>query len=256
MIHKTAIIDPRADLGKDVDIGPFVVIEEEVTIGSGTVLGPNVYIRPYTSIGPGCHVHAGAVLGGVPQDVNFKGDKSFVTIGKNCQIREGVTINRGTQADSVTEIGDGCFLMAFSHFGHNVKLGHGVTVANGSLFAGYVEVGDQAFISGNCLLHQFVKVGRLAMLGGGCCVTKDVPPFCMTKNLGLNKIAGLNSVGLRRSTLPTKDQQEIKEAFKLLFNSGLNVGQAQERIKSNYPSGPASEFSTFIEKSERGICVM
>jgi len=256
MIHKTAIIDPRADLGKDVDIGPFVVIEEEVTIGSGTVLGPNVYIRPYTSIGPGCHVHAGAVLGGVPQDVNFKGDKSFVTIGKNCQIREGVTINRGTQADSVTEIGDGCFLMAFSHFGHNVKLGHGVTVANGSLFAGYVEVGDQAFISGNCLLHQFVKVGRLAMLGGGCGITEDVPPFCMIKPVELNKIAGLNSVGLRRSTLPTKDQQEIKEAFKLLFNSGLNVGQAQEKIKSNYPSGPASEFSTFIEKSERGICVM
>ncbi len=256
MIHKTAIIDSRAELEEDVEVGPFVVIDKDVTIGSGAVIGPNVYVRQYTSIGSGCHVHAGAVLGGIPQDVSFKGGKSFVTIGKNCQIREGVTINRGTQVDSVSEIGDGCFLMAFSHFGHNVKLGRGVTVANGSLFAGYVEVGDQAFISGNCLLHQFVKVGRLAMLAGGCCVSKDVPPFCMTKNLELNKIAGLNSVGLRRSTLPTKDQKEIKEAFKLLFNSGLNVGQAMERIKSNYPSGPASEFSTFIEKSERGICVM
>ncbi len=256
MIHKTTIIDSRAELDQDVDIGPFSVIENDVTIGSGTVIGPNVYVKQYTSIGPGCNIHAGAVLGGVPQDVNFNGDKSFVNIGKNCQIREGVTINRGTQAESVTEIGDDCYLMACSHFGHNVKLGRGVTVANGSLFAGYVEVGDQAFISGNCLLHQFVKVGRLAMLGGGSCATKDVPPFCMTKNLELNKIAGLNSVGLRRSTLPTKDQKEIKEAFKLLFNSGLNVGQAMERIKSNYPSGPASEFSTFIEKSERGICVM
>jgi len=256
MIHNTAIIDPKAELDKDVDIGPFSVIEKDVTIGSGTVIGPNVYVRQYTSIGPGCNIHAGAVLGGVPQDLNFKGDKSFVTIGMNCQIREGVTINRGTQAESVTEIGDGCFLMAFSHFGHNVKLGRGVKVANGSLFAGYVEVGDQAFISGNCLLHQFVKVGRLAMLSGGCGVSKDVPPFCMTKNLELNKIISLNSVGLRRSTLSTNDQQEIKAAFKLLFNSGLNVSQALERIKSNYPSGPASEFSTFIEKSERGICVM
>ncbi len=256
MIHKTAIIDSRAELGKDVDVGPFTVIEKNVIVGSNTVIGPNVYIRPYTSIGSGCHIHAGAVLGGDPQDVNFEGVKSFVNIGEYCKIREGVTINRGTQAESVTEIGDNCFLMAFSHFGHNVKLGRGVTVANGSLFAGYVEVGDQAFVSGNCILHQFIKVGRLAMLGGGCGITKDVPPFCMIKPVEVNKIVGLNSVGLRRSTLSVKEQQEIKDAFKLLFNSGLNVGQALEKIKSNYPSGPASEFSNFIEKSERGICVM
>ncbi len=256
MIHKTAIIDSKAELGSDVYVGPFSVIEEDVSIGDGTVVGPNVYIKPYTTIGSGCYVHAGAVLGGTPQDVNFKGNKSFVTIGENCQIREGVTINRGTQSDSVTEIGDNCFLMAFSHFGHNVKLGRGVTVANGSLLAGYVEIGDHAFISGNCILHQFIKVGRLSMLGGGCGITKDVPPFCMIKPVEVNKIMGLNSVGMRRSTLSTNDQQEIKDAFKLLFNSGLNVGQDMERIKSNYPSGPASEFSAFIEKSERGICVM
>ena len=256
MIHNTAIVDPGAELGNDVDIGPFTVIEADVTIGDETVIGPNVSIRPYTSIGPRCNVHAGAVLGGIPQDVNFEGGKSFATIGANCQIREGVTINRGTQTDSVTEIGDDCFLMAFSHFGHNVKLGRKVIVANGTLLAGYVEVGDQAFISGNCVLHQFVTVGRLAMLGGGCGVSKDVPPFCLLKPIALNTIAGLNSVGLRRSTLTTKDRQEIKEAFKLLFLSGLNISHALEKIKAAYPTGPASEFSTFIDKSERGICVM
>ncbi len=256
MIHKTAIIDPGAELGNDVEIGPFTVIESDVTIGDGTVIGPNVSIKPYTSIGPHCNIHAGAVLGGIPQDVNFKGGKSFVTIGANCQIREGVTINHGTQTDSVTEIGDDCFLMAFSHFGHKVKLGRKVIVANGALLAGYVEVGDQAFISGNCVLHQFITVGRLSMLGGGCGVSKDVPPFCLLKPIALNAIAGLNSVGLRRSTLTTKDRQEIKEAFKLLFLSGLNVSHALEKIKAAYPTGPASEFSTFIDKSERGICVM
>ncbi len=256
MIHKTAIIDSGAELGNDVDVGPFAVIEKDVAIGDGTVIGPNVYIRPYTSIGPGCHVHAGAVLGGDPQDVNFKDDKSFVTIGENCQIREGVTINRGTQADSVTEIGNNCFLMAFSHFGHNVKLGREVIVANGALLAGYVEVGDQVFISGNCVLHQFITIGRLAMLGGGCGVSKDVPPFCLVKPLEGNTIAGLNSVGLRRSTLTKKDRLEIKEAFKLLYLSELNISHALEKIKSAYPSGPASEFSAFIDKSERGICVM
>lgn len=256
MIHKTAIIDPGAELGNDVEIGPFTTIEADVTIGDGTIIGPNVSIRPYTSIGPRCNVHAGAVLGGTPQDVNFKGGKSFVKIGENCQIREGVTINRGTQTDSVTEIGDDCFLMAFSHFGHNVKLGHKVIVANGALLAGYVEVGDQVFISGNCVLHQFIKIGRLVMLGGGCGVSKDVPPFCLVKPIMANTIGGLNSTGLRRSTLTTEDRQEIKEAFKLLFLSGLNVSQALEKLKSAYPTGPASEFSTFLEESERGICMM
>ncbi|MGR3173557.1 MAG: acyl-ACP--UDP-N-acetylglucosamine O-acyltransferase [Candidatus Scalindua sp.] len=256
MIHETAIIDPGAELGNDVDVGPFTVIEADVTIGDGTVIGPNVSIMPYTSIGPRCHVHAGAVLGGIPQDVDFKGDRSFVSIGANCQIREGVTINRGTKADSVTEIGDDCFLMAFSHFGHNVKLGRKVIVANGALLAGYVEVGDQVFISGNCVLHQFVKVGRLAMLGGSCGISKDVPPFCLVKPLEGNTIAGLNSVGLRRSTLSTKDRQEIKEAFKLLFLSDLNVSHALEKIKSAYPSGPAAEISTFVDESKQGICRM
>jgi UDP-N-acetylglucosamine acyltransferase len=256
MIHETAIIDPGAELGKDVDIGPFTTIEADVNIGDGTVIGPNVSIRPYTSIGPHCNVHAGAVLGGIPQDVDFKGDISFVSIGANCQIREGVTINRGTQTDSVTEIGDDCFLMAFSHFGHNVKLGRKVIVANGALLAGYVEIGDQVFISGNCVLHQFVKVGRLAMLGGSCGISKDVPPFCLVKPLEGNTIAGLNSVGLRRSTLSTKDRQEIKEAFKLLFLSDLNVSHALEKIKSFYPSGPAAEISTFVDESKQGICKM
>ncbi len=161
MIHKTAIIDSGAELGNDVEVGPFTVVESDVTIGDGSVIGPNVSIRPYTSIGSHCNVHAGAVLGGIPQDVNFEGGKSFVSVGANCQIREGVTINRGTQTDSVTEIGDDCFLMAFSHFGHNVKLGRKVIVANGALLAGYVEVGDQVFISGNCVLHQFVTVSEM-----------------------------------------------------------------------------------------------
>ncbi len=256
MIHKTAIIDPGAELGNDVEIGPFTIIESDVTIGDGTVIGPNVCIKPYTTIGQYCNVHAGAVLGGIPQDVNFKGGKSFVTIGANCQIRECVTINRGTQTDSVTEIGNDCFLMALSHFGHNVKLGNKVIVANGALLAGYVEVGDHVFISGNCVLHQFVTIGRLAMLGGGCGVTKDIPPFCLVKPVEINTIACLNSVGLRRSTLSKKDRQEIKEAFKLLYLSGLNISHALEKIKSAYPTGPASEFSAFIDKSKRGICVM
>ena len=263
MIHKTAIIDPGAELGNDVHIGPFTVVEADVTIGDGTVIGPNVSVMPYTSIGPRCNIHAGAVLGGIPQDVNFKGGKSFVTIGANCQIRECVTINRGTQTDSVTEIGDDCFLMASSHFGHNVKLGNKVIVANGALLAGYVEVGDQVFISGNCVLHQFVTVGRLAMLGGSCGVSKHVSPFCQIKPLEGNTILGINSVGLKRAKLSKKDCLEIKQAVKILLKAGSKISHDLERVKSIYPSGPVSEISTFIDASlalvgERnlGICKM
>lgn len=254
MIHETAVIDPGAELGRDVTIGPFSYIEADVRIGDGCVVGSHVSIMRYTLLGSNCRVHAGAVLGDLPQDTAFKQCESWVRIGADCLIREGVTIHRGTKQGTVTEIGDGCFLMAFSHFAHNVRLGKSVIVANGALLGGYVEVGDRAFISGNCLMHQFVKVGRLAMLGTGCAATKDVPPFCMLRNVALNTVAGLNVVGMRRAGLSSQERDEIKRAFKILYQSGLNVSQAAGKIKETFDSGPALEFCAFIEDSKRGIC--
>lgn len=256
MIHKTAVVEDGAELGDNVSVGPFSYIQEGTRIGAGTQVGPHATILKYTTIGEQCEIHAGAVLGDVPQDLGFDECESFVQIGSRCRIREGVTIHRGTQPGSFTTIGDDCFLMAFSHFAHNVKLANRVIVCNAVLFAGHVQVDEGAFISGGSMVHQFVSIGRLAMLSGNALVGKDVPPFCTMQHAILNRIAGLNVIGMRRAGLTPEERLQVKQAFSLLFRSGLNVTQAVARIREEIPPGPAHEFCTFAEKSKRGICTM
>ncbi|MGC8712206.1 MAG: acyl-ACP--UDP-N-acetylglucosamine O-acyltransferase [Leptodesmis sp.] len=253
-IHPTAVIGPGAELGKDVKIGAFAYIEGKVKIGDGCVIGPHVTILNYTTLGDRCRVHAGAVLGDLPQDLAYREAESYVRIGDDCVIRENVTIHRGTQAESVTEVGNGCLLMAQSHLAHNVKLGNQVIVANGALLAGYVDVGDRAFISGNCLVHQFTRVGRLAMMSGASAVQKDVLPFCITRSVSPNTIMGLNVVGLRRAGFTASDRRMLKQALLVLYTSGLNVSQATDKLEREFDSELVQELCQFIRESKRGIC--
>lgn len=254
MIHKTAVIENGAELGSDVKVGPFVFIEKGAIIGDGTVIGPHAVVYNHVSIGDKCKIHAGAVIGDTPQDTGFENGDSEVTVGANCIIREGVTIHRGSKPGTATEIGDGCFLMAFSHFAHNVKLGKSVIVANGVLMGGYVEVADRAFVSGNTVIHQFVKVGRMAMLGGGAGVSKDVPPFCVLRPSSLNRVVGLNIIGMRRGGMSGKDRAEAKKAFGVLYKEGLNLSQAKEKLAEKFADGPGREIFDFLQESTRGIC--
>lgn len=253
-IHPTAIIGKKAELGAGVTVGPMAYIEDDVQIGNDTVIGPYAAVLRYTTLGAGCRVHAHAVLGDLPQDLAFGGEPSYVRIGKCCIIREGVTIHRGTKPETATEVGAECFLMANSHLGHNTRLADHVIVANGALMGGYVEVGSGAFISGNCLLHQFTRVGRLAMLGGGAGISKDVPPFCTVHGLQVNTVSGLNSIGLRRSGIPPEERMEIKLAFRLLYLSGMNVSQAVKKIQNELKSDAARELAEFVASSKRGVC--
>jgi len=254
-IHPTAIVNSKAELGANVIVGPFGFIAADVKIGDNAHIGPHVTILPFTSIGAGCTIHAHAVLGDLPQDLAFKAETvSYVRIGANCTIREGVTIHRGTKPETETVTGEGCYLMANSHLAHNVKLGDYVVLANGALLAGYVEVGDRAFISGNCLIHQFTRIGKLAILAGGSAFTKDVPPFCKTKGLTFNAIAGLNVIGLRRAGYGAPERLAIKRVFHTLYQSGLNVSQATAKIRAESPTVAVLEFCEFIEQSKRGIC--
>lgn len=254
MIHATAIVEPGAELGADVQVGPFSVVHAGVQIGDRCRIGPHVTVFPHTIMDADCRVHAGAVLGDQPQDLGFKDTVSYLKIGVGCTIREGVTLHRGTAEESATVIGEGCFLMAFSHCGHNVCLGNGVIVANGVLFAGHVTVGDGAFISGNCLVHQFCRIGRLAMLGGGCGVSKDVPPFCTTHPVALNRIAALNTVGMRRAGLTGAQRLEIKQAYRHLYHGGLNFVQALGNFDVECPGAISAEIAAFVRDSKRGIC--
>lgn len=254
VIHPTAVISPEARLGSGVVVGPFCVVDQHVEIGDGCRLGPHVTIHAFTTLGSECHVHAGAVLGDVPQDHAYRETESGVRIGPRTVIRECVTIHRGTKPGTITEVGSDCLLMACSHVGHNARVGDFVTMANGALLAGYTDIGDRAFISGNCLVHQFTRVGRLAMMAGGSATQMDVPPFCITRTLALNTVIGLNVIGLRRAGFPAYERLALKRAFDVLYRSGLGVNHALDLIESQPMTDAVREFSRFIRESKRGVC--
>ncbi|MFN4278749.1 acyl-ACP--UDP-N-acetylglucosamine O-acyltransferase [Thermosynechococcus sp.] len=253
-VHPTAVIEAGAHIGEDVEIGPFCYVAATVEIGRGTQLAPHVTLLGYTRLGENCKVHSGAVIGDLPQDVAYQGGISYVHIGDRCILREGVTIHRGTQPETVTHVGHDCLLMAHSHLGHNAYVGNHVTIANNSLIAGYAQVGDRAFISGNCLVHQFTRIGRLAMLSGGTAIQKDVPPFCMTRSLSTNTIMGLNVVGLRRAGFSAQERQLLKKALDILYRSHFTTSQAVQHLREQFVHPLIQEFCDFISASERGIC--
>lgn len=253
-IHPTAVVSSSARIGRGVTIGPQCFIDEQVVIGDGCVIGPQACILRHTTLGARCQVHARTVLGDVPQDRSFAGGDSYVVIGDDCILREGVTIHRGTQPGSTTRLGNGCLLMAGAHVAHNCVVGEQVTLINNATLAGHVHVGDRAVLSANCLVHQFTRIGRLAMLAGASGVQMDVPPFCMTQSMNTNTIVGLNVVGLRRAEFSPDERREIKAAFNVLYRSGLLVPQAVERLEREFHSPHVRELVDFIKGSKRGIC--
>lgn len=253
-IHPTSIIEPGAKIGANVSLGPFCYIQNDVEVGDGCILDAHVTLLSYTKIGKNCHLHGNVIVGDLPQDIAFKNEPSYVNIGDNCTLREGVTIHRGTMPGTSTNVGNNCLLMAYSHLAHNVQVGDRVIIANGALLAGYVEVGDRAFISGNCLIHQFARVGRLVMMSGGSAVHKDIPPFCMTRTMSINKVMGLNVVGLRRAGFTSEERLILKRAFRVLYQSNLLIGEGIKKLTAEFDSPLVQELCDFIRGSQRGVC--
>jgi UDP-N-acetylglucosamine acyltransferase len=251
-IHKTAIISSKANIAKGVAVGPYAVIEEDTEIGQETIIGPHVRIHKGTRIGRQCRIHTGACLGDEPQDLNFKGEKSFVEIGDRNVFREYVTVHRGTEKGSATEIGNDNYFMAFAHIAHNCCIGDNVIVCNNTLLGGHVRLEDRAFLSAGCLLHQFVRVGKVALTGGGVRLNKDIPPYMMSNNN--NIISGYNVVGLRRAGIKPQARSQIKEAFRILYRSGLNLSNALAEIEKARPGPEVRHLVEFIRSSKRGIC--
>jgi len=251
MIHPTAVIAPEASIGERVTVGPYAVIDGGVELGDDCRVGPHVHLTGCTRIGPGTLIHAGAVIGDEPQDLNYDGAVAYTEIGARCVIREYVTVHRGADPESKTTVGDGAMLMAFSHLGHNCHIGANVVIANATLVAGHVDVGDRAFISGAVMIHQFVRIGKLAMVGGGSHIGKDVPPYCM---LQFEVIQGPNVVGLRRASIGPQVRQAIRRAIKTYFHSGLNGAEALQKIREEHSGTPeVDEIVTFIEGTKRGV---
>jgi UDP-N-acetylglucosamine acyltransferase len=252
-VAPTARVHPEAIIGPRTRIGEFCVIESDVAIGSACVLEPYVYIKRWTTIGDGNEISAGTALGTDPFDKNFSGERSYLRIGSRNKIREHWTISRGTQPESVTEVGNDNYIMSSGHIAHNCRIGNGVVIASCALLAGYVEVEDQAFISGGVVVHQFSKIGALAMIGGNTRINSDVPPFFLYA--GYNVAAkGLNVVGLKRAGFKASQLSALKKAYQLLYRSGLKLADALARIEAEVATPEAQHLVDFVRRSQRGIC--
>jgi UDP-N-acetylglucosamine acyltransferase len=252
-IHPTAIIDPSARIGEGVEIGPWVMVGPQVTVGDRCRLGPrsrlvrNVVLAERVSVGDG------TILGGDPQDLKFKGEETWVEIGAGTIIREYSTINRGTSQSFRTTVGSRCFIMTYVHLAHDCHVGDEVTIANGTQCAGHVTIHDRAVLSGLNAVHQFVTIGTFAFVGGGSRVSQDVPPYVKAVGNPM-ELYGLNSIGLQRAGFSGETISALKRAYRLFFNSELNLSQALERARSDLPTSPeVDRFLAFVESSERGV---
>jgi UDP-N-acetylglucosamine acyltransferase len=252
-VHPQAIVHPDAELGAGVRVGPWTLIGPEVRIGAGTVIGPSVLIEGATTIGSECHIHKGAVLGSVPQDLKFQGEETALLVGDRTVIREYATLNRGTSASGKTSVGADCLLMAYTHVAHDCVLGNHVICSNAVNMAGHVELDDWAIVGGLTAIHQFVRVGVHAFIGGASRISQDVAPYCRVAG-NPPKLYGLNSVGLERREFTAEVRAAIKLAYKIVFQTNLNVSQgvAKAREEAELPA-EVVRFLDFISNSERGV---
>ncbi len=252
-IDRMARVHPDADLAEDVVVSMGAMIEARVVVGEGTVIGPNALLYSGTRVGKNVQVGAGAVLGGEPQDLKFRGGESGVSIGDGTIIREYVTVHRCVEPGATTVVGRECLLMATSHVAHECVLGDGVMAANGVMMAGHVSVDDGAFLSGNVVVHQFTRVGKMAMIGGGGAVRQDIVPFCLADGHPARP-KGLNVVGLRRAGVTEDSIRTLKRAFRQVFRATGTQASRLERALAEAPeSAEVEQLVGFIRGSARGI---
>ena len=252
-VHPTAIIDPGAELGVGVEVGPWAMIGPGVTVGDRCRIGPRARLQQNVRLGAEVRVGDGSILGGDPQDLKFRGEETWVEIGAGTIIREYTTINRGTGASFRTVVGERCFIMTYVHLAHDCHIGDEVVIANGTQLAGHVTIHDRAILSGLNAVHQFVTIGSYAFVGGGSRVNQDIPPYVKAVGNPM-ELYGLNSIGLQRAGFPGETIAALKRAYRLFFNSDLNLSQALDRARSDLPPLPEVErFLAFVESSERGV---
>lgn len=253
-IHPTAIVSDKAELGVNVKVGPFSIIEDNVKIGDNTEISSNVKIKNFTTIGENCNISEGVVIGGIPQHLGFKGEETYVEIGNNVTIREYTTIHRGTSFDDgITRIGDNTYLMAYVHIAHDCKVGHDTILANAVTLAGHVKIGNYVFVGGLTPIHQFCRVGDYAMVGGASAVDKDIPPFTRaSKNHAM--LYGLNLVGLKRRGFTPEQIRLIKEAYRIIFRTAPTLEEGIKEVEQKLPQTPEIKMLIdFIRTSKRGI---
>jgi len=254
MIHPTALIDPRAQIDLTAEVGPYVVIDGAAEVGAGCKIEAHAQIVGHVVVGEGTWIGRGAVIGAEPQDLGFDpATQSSVVLGKKNVIREHVTIHRGSKPGGVTRIGDGNMLMVGSHLAHDVVLGDRNILANSALLAGHIHVGNSTFIGGGAVFHQFLRIGDFCVVQGNGSFSKDIPHYCAAQRI--NRITGLNVIGLRRQGFTSEDRAAIKELFQMLFCEGLNLSQAVDKATVRKWPERALRLLDFVRTpSKKGVC--
>ncbi len=253
-IHATAVVEDGARLSPGVKVGPYAVIGPDVELGEGVYVGPHAVIEGHTTIEKGCKVFQFTSIGAAPQDIKYGGEPTKVVIGEGTQIREFVTIHRGTkEGGGTTRVGPGCMIMAYSHIAHDCQVGRGVIMANAATLAGHVHVGDFVVIGGLSAVHQFCRIGAYAFLGGMSGVNKDIPPYLRYWGQRGN-VYGLNLIGLKRHGFTREILKALRDVYRIVFQREGNMKDAIEEARTIY--GDLQEvqyFLNFIEESKMGI---
>lgn len=254
-IHPSAVVDRSAELAGDVEIGPFAIVGPEVSVAEGCRIGPHATLERNVRLAARVRVGQGTVIGGDPQDLKYRGEESWAEVGEDTVVREYTTINRGTAASGLTRVGSGCFVMSYVHVAHDCHIGNGVIIANGTQLAGHVTIEDRATISGLVAVHQFGTIGAYAFIGGCSRVSQDIPPFVKAVGNPI-ELYGLNTIGLQRADFPSETITALKRAYRIVFNSELNLSQAIDRARTEVPPLPEVErFLEFVSSSQRGVPV-
>ncbi len=252
-IHPSAVVSKKAVLGKDVEVGPFAVIDDNVVIGDNTKIGPHCVITGFTTIGKNCEIFSGAIIGARPQDLKFKGEKSFLEIGDNNVIREYCTFNPGTGEGGKTVIGNNNLFMAYVHIAHDCIVGSNCVFVNNATLGGHIIVEDHVHMSGLSAGHQFVRFGKMSITGGCSKVVQDIPPFT-TCDGHPAQVYGLNLIGLKRKNLDSDSIKKLRKAYSAIFNSGKPVKQAAEDLDPELlKNAEVAYLVNFIKNSSRGI---
>ena len=255
MIHPTAVIDPKAELGEGVEVGPYTVIGRGVIIGEGTTIGPHVVIREGTQIGKGNQIYQFSSIGEAPQAVAYRGEPTTLQMGDHNIVREFVTLHRGSvKGGGKTVLGNENFIMAYSHIAHDCQIGNQVVMANGATLGGHILIEDHAIIGGLAAVHQFCRIGAHAIISGLTGVSQDVPPYLMAAG-SRAKLYGLNTVGLRRHKFSEETLRALKKAYRIIFRSSLTLEKAMKRVEGDEISQlpEIQHLLQFIQCSKRGI---
>jgi len=254
-VHPTAVVDSRAELDDDVEIGPYCVVGADVKIGKGCRIHSHVVLSGRTTLGAGNVIFPFAAVGTMPQDLKYKGEPSDLVIGERNTIREYVSLNPGTSGGGmITRVGNQNLLMMQCHIAHDCILGDRNVIANGATLGGHVVIEDFVIVGGLVGIHQFVRIGTGAILGAGAMVSKDVPPYCSATG-DRAKLHGLNLEGLKRRGVDKSVIALIRKAYRIVFQSALRTEHALKKIREDLPAIPELEkFVSFIAQSQRGVC--